>query len=163
LPTNQAAHPCPAPSSEAQEGATRLEDAHISEFPIGTYKKAHRHGPGAHIVLLGGEGYSLLWQRDFADRVRVDWRENALFVPPPYWFHQHFNVGSSPARYLAIRWGSPKRRLDHSYDKINQDRRDDGGQIEYDDQDPTVHELFVEECARRGVTVDESAMRQEAQ
>lgn len=134
--------------------------AHISEFPTGTYKKGHRHGPGAHVILLGGDGYSLLWQQAYDEHQKVDWGKNAVFVPPNYWWHQHFNIGRSPARYLAVRWGSAKHPLDHSYERTIADRRKGGTQIEYDDQDPRVHDQFVNECNRHGVTVREEALKQ---
>lgn len=125
--------------------------AHISQFPSGQYKKAHRHGPGANIVILGGEGYSLLWENDGDDPQRVDWGPNSIFVPPNMWWHQHFNSGHESAKYLAMRWGSRKHFLNHTYEGTLVDRREGGNQIEYDEQSPVIDELFSAECARHGV------------
>jgi mannose-6-phosphate isomerase-like protein (cupin superfamily) len=126
--------------------------AHISQFPSGQYKKAHRHGPGANIVILGGDGYSLLWEADGDDPQRVDWGPNSIFVPPDMWWHQHFNAGHGPARYLAMRWGSRKHYINHNYEGTLVDRREGGNQIEYDEQSPLIDQVFAAECARNGVT-----------
>jgi len=76
---------------------------HISEMPPKMYKKAHRHSNDAFILLLSGEGFSLTWaEGSYPERRRVDWKAGTLFVPPTYWYHQHLNTGSTPARYLAI-------------------------------------------------------------
>ena len=78
-------------------------DLHVSEMPSGVYKKAHRHSSDAFILLLSGNGYSLTWPEGrYEDRIRVDWNEGTIFVPPIYWYHQHLNPGEDSARYLAI-------------------------------------------------------------
>lgn len=78
-------------------------DLHVSEMPGGLYKKAHRHSSDAFILLLSGEGYSLTWPEGrYEDRIRVDWTEGTIFVPPVYWYHQHLNPGTESARYMAI-------------------------------------------------------------
>jgi oxalate decarboxylase/phosphoglucose isomerase-like protein (cupin superfamily) len=129
--------------------------AHISEMPVGTYKKGHRHGADFHIFQVTGEGYSLLWYEGDEDFVRVDWKHGTVYAPPDMMFHQHFNVSAEPARYLAVAWGG--LRYPFSEDKrrtfmgMDVSVKDGGRQIEYQDQDPRIHELYLRELSRRGI------------
>jgi uncharacterized RmlC-like cupin family protein len=78
-------------------------DMHVTEMPAMEYMKAHRHSSDAFILILDGEGYSLTWAGGaFDKRQRIDWRRHTLFVPPTYWYHQHFNSGRQKSRHLAI-------------------------------------------------------------
>ena len=123
---------------------------HISEFPVGTYKKAHRHGPGAWVFIVSGQGYSLMWP-DGGERARYGWHDGSVIVPPDQYFHQHFNVGSTPARYLAIRWGGvkyPMQALNWEQRRVDLSVKIGGDQIEYEDQDPEIDRLFEAELAR---------------
>jgi quercetin dioxygenase-like cupin family protein len=127
--------------------------AHISDFPVGTYKKAHRHGPGAHVIIIGGQGYSLMWPEGSPPQ-RYDWRDGTVIVPPEMWFHQHFNTGKIPARYLALRAGGRKHPRPWGAKGYGVDESVKGGgdQIEYEDEDPAIRRMFEDELAKQGVT-----------
>ena len=126
---------------------------HVSQFPVGTYKKGHRHGPGANVVVLNGQGYSLLWQKGREDQmVKVDWQAGSLLVPPNMWFHQHFNTGGEPAKYLAIRWGKSKHPFMRQWGTTNVDLKEGGDLIQYEDELPMIQELFAKELAKNGLT-----------
>ena len=97
---------------------------HVSEQPPESFKKAHRHSSDAFILLLAGEGFSVAWPEGaYHDRARVDWKPGTLFVPPTYWYHQHLNTGSTPARYLAINTPALVRNLGLKFgDQLEVDR-----------------------------------------
>jgi hypothetical protein len=103
------------------------------------------------VVIIAGEGYSLMWP-DGEPIQRFDWHDGSIIVPPERWFHQHFNTGATPARYLALRWGSRKypRPLGKSYG-TDESVKAGGDQIEYADEDPQIRRLFEQELAKRGV------------
>jgi hypothetical protein len=117
--------------------------AHMSVFDAGTYKKGHRHGPGRAIVIPAGEGYSIMWAEG-QEKVVIPWHEASLFTPPNRWFHQHFNVGEKPARYLAMHPAAAFRGL---LDETVDSTRD---QIEYTEEDPWIRQKFQEELSGRG-------------
>jgi hypothetical protein len=119
--------------------------AHMSVFPAQTYKKGHRHGPGRVIVIPGGEGFSIMWIEG-QEQVLVPWHEASMFVPPDRWFHQHFNVGGSPARYLALH---PMRQFIGHGEKVEDLAND---QIEYAAEAPWIRQHFEAELAKRGLT-----------
>jgi len=125
-------------------GLVRLH-AHMSEFPPGTYKKAHAHPPGRSIILVNGKGYSILWQPGHEkDKKKVDWHAGSLFgvgltdLQGECWYHQHFNSGAEPARYLVLHVKSPVLLDKHV-------------QIEYVDEDPEIRKLFESELAKSGI------------
>jgi len=129
--------------------------AHMSVFPARTYKKAHYHGPGAFILIPAGEGYSVMWEKGHEvgkEGIIAPWNEGSCFGPQMY--HQHFNVGSTPARYLVLQTvGRPGRS--------ERDLEQGTNQIEYPDEDPWIRQTFEKELARRGLTslMDEKAYK----
>ena len=137
------------------ELANNTMTAHCSEFPVGRYKKAHRHGPGAHVMIISGRGFSLLWPKggDIDSIQRVDWRPGSVVVPPSDWFHQHFNTGATPARYLALRWGSRRYQFSLGTSGVGDSfvsQKEGGLQIEYEDEDPRIHSMFEEDLQKHG-------------
>jgi gentisate 1,2-dioxygenase len=135
--------------------------AHISEMPPGTYKKAHRHGPGAHVMCVVGTGYSLLWFEDDKDFLRIDWKHGVVFPPADRQLHQHFNTSSRPARYLATNVGGIRYPLtaaawrsggDGTEKKqaVSLSIKEGGDQVEYEDQDPRIHPLWLAEMKKNG-------------
>lgn len=135
------------------ELAQNSQKAHISEFPVGTYKKAHRHGPGAHLLILSGVGFSLLWtEEDMSDMRQCNWKAGGMvIVPSEACFHQHFNTGPNRARYLAIRPSRQGMEAPYQPGRLADLSIKEGGwQIEYEDQSPIIQEIFEAELAKNG-------------
>ncbi|MEK9658437.1 MAG: cupin domain-containing protein [Chloroflexota bacterium] len=142
------------------EMAGNAMKGHVSEFPVGTYKKGHRHGPGAHLLILSGDaGYSLTWTKDdMSDMRKADWKVGSMvIVPSDACYHQHFNTGSRRARYLALGYGAgggmpgviaPFAGSGGADVSI----KEGGMQVEYDDENPLVLDMFEEECLKHGAT-----------
>jgi mannose-6-phosphate isomerase-like protein (cupin superfamily) len=125
-------------------------NSHISQFPVGTYKKGHRHGPGAHVIILSGEGYSLMWPEGEEPK-RYDWQVGTMIVPPNMWFHQHFNTGTTPARSLAFKHEGVAIRNAQGVPKAWISMRIGGDQIDYADEKPLVRTMFADALAANGL------------
>jgi mannose-6-phosphate isomerase-like protein (cupin superfamily) len=130
--------------------------SHVSQMPVGRYKKGHRHAAGTHVHAVDGSGYSLLWYEGDEEFVELPWRHGIMYAPPFWMYHQHFNTGDTPARYVACSLGSRRypfialrRRSAEGAGAVSVSKG--GRQIEYEEQDPRVHRKFLQELAATGV------------
>jgi len=129
---------------------------HVEQFPTGTYERCHRHGPGSTIILLDGSGFSMMWPSEvgttpFRDgkqsQVQLyDWKEGTLLVPPLQWYHQHFNSGKTPARFVKL-GGWNNDLYPFTTTLVSDPSR---VEIDYPNEDPRVREIFAERLAATG-------------
>lgn len=140
---------------------------HLSQWPAGLYHKAHYHGPGSILFGLQSSGYVLLWSKDLGTRpyqsgngddvVEMRWKAGSVYCPPGGWFHQHFNIGSTPARQLAIRFGGRVHPTGFATAAKRHDEgvlisiKNGGTLLEYEDEDPEIRRRFEQSLRDAGV------------
>ena len=103
------------------------------------------------------------WYEGDKEFRRLDWKHGVVFPPADKQFHQHFNTSQNPARYLATGTGGLRYPLTFEHrramlgakpgDKgaVSTSMKDGGDQVEYEDQDPQIHTVWLEEMTKNGV------------
>ena len=131
---------------------------HIMEASEGTYVTAHRHGAGAHVIVIGGEGYELMFMPgQEKERRKVRTVPYAVVAPRTNEFHQHFNSGKGGYRMLAfrgtgLRYGSG-RSFHPARTAQDTDPFAESFKIRYENEDPSIREEYNRELEKNGVTV----------
>ncbi len=88
-----------------------------------------------------------------SDRRKASWTVGAMVIVP--WdacCHQRCNTGTTPARYLALTPGHHGLVKPYAGQGKGADvsMKEGGHQIEYEDEDPNVHQLFESELKKHG-------------
>jgi quercetin dioxygenase-like cupin family protein len=121
--------------------------SHSQAWPSGTHSTFHRHGPGIHVVILQGRGYSKVgptWE----ELERVDWGPGSMFVPPEGWWHAHFCTSPEHAVFLAIGWGTDKPKPGGKQYDYSKSPQDGGDQYKFSDETRDVHAEFEAELQK---------------
>jgi len=128
--------------------------AHTLEMSPGTYATAHRHEPGAFVIWLSGKGYTLIWPEG-GERIRIDWHDGTMLVPPAGWFHQHFVTGTEPALHLALIWRNKAYPImgQMFYRIALQNRFEKTHNVPYEEEDPEIRRMYQEELKKEGLAI----------
>jgi len=138
--------------------------SHALQVPGGTFTKVHRHGPGAHVLWLKGEGYTLMWP-DGGEKSKIveTWGPGTMLVPPSWWWHTHAITSSEPAHHVALKMNSKRNKMGRLSNDTMKSTRAGGSQMNYEDFPPELmaelSEMFAAECAKRGTPVRMDAVQ----
>ena len=72
-------------------------------------------------------------------------------MPPDGWYHQHFNTGTTPARYLAFKYAGGSARNEQGVPLAWISKRLGGAQMDYADEAPVIRATFAAELQKRGL------------
>ena len=67
----------------------------VAELPPGKRSGAHRHIYEETNYVMAGQGYSIIEDQ------RFEWKKGDTLCIPVFSWHQHFNTGKEPARFLV--------------------------------------------------------------
>ncbi len=79
--------------------------ADLVEIPAGKYGRAERQMFGSLIIGVEGEGMTLSRADETGEFTKTRWRHGMACAPAGMTFHQNFNIGAIPARFLRIELG----------------------------------------------------------
>lgn len=121
--------------------------SHLARVDVGSYKKPHRHAAGAHLIILQGTGFGMMW-KEWENRVKADFQKGTIYSPGEGWWHTHANTGTEEVRQIALRCGI------EGIGRLYQQRlgiKKGGDMMEREDEPPELRKLFEEELAKKGL------------
>ncbi len=134
--------------------------AYCTEHPKGTYNTAHRHIiPGWFSITIRGKGYVLAWKGDAhhwskaSEKMRYERHEVSVSGYPDPWYHQYFNIGNAPFRSMGTLYGFGPTRPVWVGAGIKRSIAEGGDQVMFDEEDPEILRLFMEELKKEGLEV----------
>jgi quercetin dioxygenase-like cupin family protein len=129
---------------------------HVMGVSEGTYVTAHRHGAGAHVIVIKGRGYELFFMPgEEKNRRRVPANPYAVVAPKHNEFHQHFNTGNGEYRMLAFRGSGLRYGTGTAFNPAltaqDKDPHALAFKITYEKEDPAIREEYYRELEKNGI------------
>ena len=128
--------------------------ADVVEIPSGVYGTARRQMFGALLFGVSGSGQTQSWDVDVHARSRCAWRPGAVLSLAGMTYHQHFNMGQEPARFLKVEFGSAEFPMLRSRRREYGDRSvyaSGASEIDFSHEAPEIRGEWLSQLARLDV------------